>query len=71
MQARERAGIAGLEQLPDEIGRARKEAPAFLFRGFPAEGDRQVGFPRADWAGQDEILGRRHSRRDTSDNAND
>ncbi len=60
MQPRQRASIARLEQLPYEIGRAREEDPAFLLRRFDAERDRQVGFPRADRAGEDEILGRRH-----------
>ena len=40
LQARERAGVARLEQLPDEIGRAREEDPAFLFCRFDTERDR-------------------------------
>jgi hypothetical protein len=45
LEARERAGVACLQQLPDEIGRTREEHPAFLLRGFHAERDGQVRFP--------------------------
>ena len=58
LQARELTGIARLEELPDEIGRAGKEDAAFLGGRFDAEGDGEMRLPGADGTGQDEILGR-------------
>ena len=59
LQPRKLTRVAGFEQLADQIRRAREEDAALLLRRFDAERDRQVRFPRANRAGQDQILRRR------------
>jgi len=59
LQAPEVAGVAGVEQLADEIGGAGEEHPTFLSHRLEAEGHRQVRFPGANGAREDEILGPR------------
>jgi hypothetical protein len=58
LQPRELAPIPRFEQLTDEIGRAREEYAPFLLGRFDAERDREMRFPFANWAGEDQILGR-------------
>ena len=58
LQSDELARIPCFEELPHQIGGARKEHAAFLFRGFDTQCDRQVGLSGADRAGHDEIFGR-------------
>ena len=57
--ARELAGVAGFQELPYEISRAREEHAAFLLRRFDAKRDRQVRLAGPDRTRQDQILGSR------------
>ena len=60
LEARELARVARFEELAHQIGRAGEEHAPFLLGGFDAERDRQVRLARADRAGEDQILRRRH-----------
>ena len=53
LQPRERAGIAGFEELLHQIGRSGKQDAAFLFRRLHAERNRQMRFAGADRPGEE------------------
>jgi len=59
LQARELPRVAGFEELTHQVGRAREEHAAFLFRRFHAERDGEMRLAGADRPREDQILGRR------------
>ena len=60
LETRQLAGIARFHELPDEIGRARKEHAPLLLRRFDAERDGEMRLAGPDRTRQDQILWRRH-----------